>query len=207
MAHQVTDQHRLRGRDRIAVLLPDLDVLERRQVVGDRRVEVELALLNQRHRRDRNDRLGHRKDAEDGFVRHRRGLAGALDAEALLERDLALAADQQVGARNLAALHVGVQRRPDRVQLGGVEAQRRSLARHDRGGRRIDSCRDGLAGGGSREHQCCTCGNHATTGHQVEHVFPSLAVLSGRAISLGSTAIPALLERPAATTDITDQRR
>ena len=43
---------------------------QRRQVVGGRGVQRQLALLAQHHCRDRTHRLGHRIDAEDGVVRH-----------------------------------------------------------------------------------------------------------------------------------------
>jgi hypothetical protein len=56
------------------------------------------------------------------MVGDRRRVAGALDAEALLEGDLAVAADQQVGAGDLARGDVGLQSGPRHVQLRRIES-------------------------------------------------------------------------------------
>ena len=49
-------------------------------------LELELALLDELHRRHGGDRLGHRGDAEDGVERHRRALVERAQAERALRR-------------------------------------------------------------------------------------------------------------------------
>ena len=128
MAHQVLDRHRPFGRDqlqrRLAVgtrlLLADFDVLEGRDVLGDRIGERQLALLEQHHRRHRGDRLGHGIDAEDRILGHRRLLLGVEAAHGLEVGDLAVPRDEQDGAGDRALGDVGLERVGDRLQaLGG----------------------------------------------------------------------------------------
>jgi len=54
-----------------------LRIREFRNVFRERIAEQEAALLEQRHRRDRDDRLGHRMDAEDRIRLHRAPVAGS----------------------------------------------------------------------------------------------------------------------------------
>jgi hypothetical protein len=65
-------------------------------------------------------------------------IAWALHAEAFLEGDLAVAADQEVGAGDLARVHVGLEARPDGLQFRRIEAQPRGVAPHDRRDLRVD---------------------------------------------------------------------
>jgi hypothetical protein len=101
----------------------DADIPELGQDVRDRRVDRDLALLDQHHEGDRGDRLGHAGDAEqralvDRFVRAlaRRALAAEMD-------DLAVAAEQDLGVGQLARVEVSLlQEAIDTVQPRGVEA-------------------------------------------------------------------------------------
>ncbi len=61
----------------LAVVL-DADLLlgELRNEFGDGIAQDEVAVLDQHHDADGNDRLGHREDAEEAVMRHRRGRRG-----------------------------------------------------------------------------------------------------------------------------------
>ena len=116
VAHQVLDRDRpLGGTSRaLAVLDPDLHLGEGGNVLGDRIGDQQPPFLDQRHRGDRDDRLGHGIDAEDRVGGHRRP-AGPERAERLREADLAVPRDQHRDARRAArrdlALHRAVRRR------------------------------------------------------------------------------------------------
>ena len=73
--------------------LQDLRRGQFREHVADRLVELELALLDELHRRDRGHRLGHRRDAEHAVAGH----CGAVDNVAQSKR--ALVQDSGIGSR------------------------------------------------------------------------------------------------------------
>ena len=134
MAHQLAHRRRLfrrgehgravgAGHD-LAVLVPGqlFQARELRRVLGDRIVELPLALLVELHHRDAGDRLRHRVDAEQRIERHR--LVGRLLADTPEVRDLAVT-DQDVGHAGGVAvgdrlLHACV----ERVEAGLGEAER-----------------------------------------------------------------------------------
>ncbi len=117
VAQQVDHLHRALRR-----LAGDLHVLEFRQVVGDRRIEIELALLDQHHRGHAGDRLGHRRDPEDR-IGLQRDLAGAvMSADRLQVRELAVARDGDHGARQRARVDLGLIPGSDPRQPLGREA-------------------------------------------------------------------------------------
>ena len=104
-------QHRFAGRVKA---LEHLRRVQRRLAdIRHRRIEVEPALLDQLHRRDRGDRLGHRGDAEHGIQRHRRAVRDIAPSErAFIERP-GLARGHRDDPRHLARLDRAAQRRVD----------------------------------------------------------------------------------------------
>ena len=84
--HLPLDRHQVE----LAVVL-DADLLlgKLRNEFGDGIAEDEVAVLDQHHDADRDDRLGHREDAEDAVMRHRRGCRRALAADRIEPADLA----------------------------------------------------------------------------------------------------------------------
>ncbi len=148
---------RLHGHEvELAVVLDaDLLVGKFRNEFGDGVAEQEMAVLDQHHDADRDDRLGHREDAEDRVLRHRRGGRRALPAERIEPADLAVPRhhDGRAGDGSLVDLALeGVRhalqpwrRKPERFRLG--LGKRRGL----RGG--------GVPGGGLRGHflSLCSC--------------------------------------------------
>jgi hypothetical protein len=91
--------------------------LERRKEFRHRIGELDLAVLDQHHGGDRDERLGHRIDAEDGIERHRLALFLVLVAGGVGIDELALAGDEHDRARELAvACRLG-QHRVDAVEL------------------------------------------------------------------------------------------
>jgi len=94
-----------------------LKIRELRQKLRDRVAEDEPALLDEHHGGDRGERLGHRVQAKDRVLRHRRAGPRIALAEALEVRDLALARDEDdrtrvPTARNLGLQHLGDTRQP-----------------------------------------------------------------------------------------------
>ena len=80
VAHQVLDRDRPLERRKIELVAvgdADLHVGEGGDVFRDRIGDEKPPLLDQHHRRDRNDRLGHRIDAEDRVVASSAGRPGA----------------------------------------------------------------------------------------------------------------------------------
>ena len=96
VAHQLRHRHRPGLVHRAAVLAPDLEALERRDVPGDRVVQLPAALFPQHHHRRAGDRLGHRGDAEDAVDLSRRGVrvGGVEHAVGVEVHDLAVARHQ-----------------------------------------------------------------------------------------------------------------
>jgi hypothetical protein len=118
----------------------DLGVGEGRDVGGDRIFEQELALLRQRHRRDRGDRLRHREDAEDRVRGHWRLRRLVAEAEGLEIGDLAVPRDEQRRARDQPPCDFilemrgdarqALARKPDLLRISFVETA--IGMRHDR---------------------------------------------------------------------------
>jgi hypothetical protein len=113
VAQQVLDDHRpmlrLQRLDRLAVERVEffhrhLQVGELGQILRHRGVEVELAVFDQRHRCDRDDRLGHRRQTKDCVVLHRDLVLAILVSDRLEVGDLVVARDQQHRARQFAAI-------------------------------------------------------------------------------------------------------
>ena len=104
--HEVLDGDRPLERRKIELVAvddADLRVGEGGDVFRDRIGDEEPSLLDQHHRGDRNDRLGHRIDAEDRVVGHSRA-AGPQSADHLPISDLAVAGDQHGDAWRLLLL-------------------------------------------------------------------------------------------------------
>ena len=106
---QIGDRHRPARRlaleCRLAVafaLDADLHIGEGRNVGRHRIGEREAALLDQHHRRDAGDRLGHRIQREHGVGRHRRAGGDVAHADAFLIDRPAVLQDQHHRAGNLA---------------------------------------------------------------------------------------------------------
>ena len=92
VAQQILDRHRPLQRHEVelaVVLDADLLVGKFRNEFRNGIAEQEMAVLDQHHDADRDDRLGHREDAEDRVVRHRCRCRRALPAERLEPADLA----------------------------------------------------------------------------------------------------------------------
>ena len=84
-----------------------------RQDTADRLVERELALLDQLHRRDRGHRLGHRGDAKDRVLGHRRAGGKVAPPERALVNDAAVGRRQGYDAGHVAGLDGAPQHRVD----------------------------------------------------------------------------------------------
>ncbi len=102
-------------------LLTDLHVGEGGNVLRDGIVELDLAVLDQLHRHDRGDRLGQRRQAEDGLVGDRRLGHHVLHAEGFVIDRLAVLLDQDVGAGDLAGRHLVPEELGDLPKLVLVE--------------------------------------------------------------------------------------
>ena len=83
--------------------LEHFQVCQLRQVLLGRIVEAEPALLDQLHHRQRRDRLGHRRDAENGVDGHRPAAGGVCHSEGALIHDAAAIGDHRDHAWNVAA--------------------------------------------------------------------------------------------------------
>ncbi len=81
--------------------LEDFQVRELRKVLLGRIVEAEPALFNQLHHGQRGDRLGHRRDAEDGIDGHRAAARGVRHSEGSLVHDAAAIRDHRDHAWNI----------------------------------------------------------------------------------------------------------
>ena len=153
---QIVNRHlaiRRDGRVRIfsefGVSLRDthLHILHRRQMFRHRIVKLQLAVFNQQHRRDRHHRFGHRVDAENRVLRHRRRSFFILKTDRFVIDQLIFAHDHHHCARQLALFDFLFEHLGDfRESLGGKSHRGR------RGWRR------GLRIGA--EHKCCKNENH-----------------------------------------------
>ena len=85
--------------------------------------EQEMAILDQHHDADRDDRLGHREDAEDRVVRHRRARRRALPAERFEPADLAAPRHHHGRAGQGALVDLALERVRHALQPGRGEAR------------------------------------------------------------------------------------
>ena len=128
---QVLDGHLPLDRHEVelaVVLDADLLVGELRNELGDGVVEDEVAVLDQHHDADRDDRLGHREDAEDAVMRHRRAGGRILPADRVEPADLAAPRHHDGGPGEGALVDLALEgirhplqagaREPDRFRLG-----------------------------------------------------------------------------------------
>ena len=92
------------GRGRICRLDADLEVLQLRQVGGDRLVQEQSSLLDQLHYRDGRDWLGQRGEPEHRARRHRNPVRRRREAERPLVHHVTIARDHHDGPGNLAAV-------------------------------------------------------------------------------------------------------
>jgi hypothetical protein len=117
MAQQILDRDRPLGRDQfeLPVLLDaDLRIGEFGDVFRDGVGDEQPSVLDQHHERDRDDRLGHRIDAEDCVAGHYRA-ARPQHAEVAAIADLAAPRDQHRNPRQAAGVDFALH---DRGQLG-----------------------------------------------------------------------------------------
>ena len=95
----------------------DLLALERRKEFRHRIGEFDLAVLDQHHGGDRDQRLGHRIDAKDGIQRHRLAFILVLEARGVGIDELALARDQHDRAGEFAIGNAFLERIVDAAEL------------------------------------------------------------------------------------------
>src|SRR3954471_18431223 len=88
----------------------DFHVLEFRQVLRHGRHNVNLAFFHQHHDGDARDRLGHGENAKHGVGFHGTFFLAVLIADRLPVNDLAIAPDNQYGARNGGFVHLGLEK-------------------------------------------------------------------------------------------------
>ena len=98
----------------------DADLLfgEFRDELGHGIDQQQLAVLDQRHNGDRDDRLGHGEDAEDGVVGHWPTIRRALPADRVEPADLALARDHHGGARQSSLVDLALEGVRQLLQAG-----------------------------------------------------------------------------------------
>ena len=84
----------------------DLHIREGRNELRNGIVELDLAVLDQLHRHHGRDRLGQRRQAEDGLVRYRRLRRHVLYAKGFVIDILAALPDQDVRAGDLPGRHL-----------------------------------------------------------------------------------------------------
>ena len=155
---QVLNRHRPLQRYELelaVVLDADLLIGKFRDEFRDGVAEQEMAILDQHHDADRDDRFGHGEDAEDRIVRHRRGGRRALPAERFEPADLAAAGHHhgRAGQGSLVDLALEGVRHPLQPDRGEAERFRFGL------GQRRCLRGSGVLGGGLRGHglSLCSC--------------------------------------------------
>jgi len=99
----------------------DFDVGEGWNVFRDGLVELDLAILDQCHRDNRGDRLGHREQSKDGLVGDRRFAHHILHAEGFVIDRLAMLLDQKDRAGDLAGRDLVPKERADLRKLVGLK--------------------------------------------------------------------------------------
>jgi hypothetical protein len=105
------------------LLHADFHIRKGGNVFRDGIVELDLAVLDQLHRHDGGDRLGQRRQAEDGLVIDRRLRHHVLDPEGFVIDRLAMLLDQDVRAGDLAGLHLVLEERGDLRELVLIETR------------------------------------------------------------------------------------
>ena len=131
VAQQVLNRHLPLQRHEVelaVVLDADLLVGEFRNEFRDGVAEQEMAVLDQHHDADRDDRLGHREDAEDRVVRHRRARRRALPAERFEPADLAAPRHHHGRARQRPLVDLALERIRHALQSDGGEPSDSGLA-------------------------------------------------------------------------------
>ncbi len=106
MRHQVRNEIGRTG-STSAVGAEHLHGREGREVGGDRIDEPDTPFLQESHQRGADDRLGHRVEAEDRVLRHRRARLLVAPAELSGMHDLAVPRDQRAHARKGSAFDIG----------------------------------------------------------------------------------------------------
>jgi hypothetical protein len=104
---------------------------ETRDVPGDRLVQRELALIDQHHRHERGDRLGHRIDSKQRVRRHRRLGRDIAHAEGFEIGRLTAALHQHDRARHLAVRNLRPEEFRHRAEFFAREAELFGLALTD----------------------------------------------------------------------------
>ena len=137
VGQQVTDLHLPLGeRRRVAVggaVRPHPQVRPGGDEAGDGIVELEAALLVERHQRHRDDRLGHRVDAEDRVGGHRLAGGDVSQPRAAQVCDPTLPGDERQHAGELAGGDVALlEERRDPGQALGGQADLARLVEHRR---------------------------------------------------------------------------
>ncbi len=148
---QVLHGHRPPKRHQIelaVVLDADLLIGKFRDELRNGVAEQEMAILDQHHDAGRDDRLGHRKDAKDRIVRHRRGGRRALLAEGFEPADLTAPRHHRGHARDGSLVDLALERIRHPLQPDGRQPERFRFCLRKRrclGGRAV-------LGGGLRVH-------------------------------------------------------
>ena len=127
--HQIVYRHRPVRRHQferlgavVGLLLDaDLHIGEGRNVFRDGIVELDRAVLDQLHRDDGGDRLGHREQAEDRLVGDRRLADDVLHAEGFVVDRLAMLLDQHDCAGDLAGRDLVLEELADLGELVLIE--------------------------------------------------------------------------------------
>ena len=145
------------------VLDADLLVGKFRNEFGDGIAEDEVAVLDQHHDADRDDRLGHREDAEQAVMRHRRRSCRALAADRIEPADLAAARHHHGRAGQGSLVDLALEGIRHQLQPLGRQPDRFRLGLRQGGGQRC-GCRPGggLGVHGLSRCSCWLCGRKLT---------------------------------------------
>jgi hypothetical protein len=105
------------GELRVGARHADALALERRQKFCNRIGQLDLAVLDQHHGGDGDQRLRHRIDAEHGIERHRLASGLILESDSIGVDELTLAGDHDHGSRKLVLIDLALERLPDALQF------------------------------------------------------------------------------------------
>ena len=129
------------GEFRIGVGDAHLESGEFRQVLRHRVGQLQATVLEQQHRRNRDQRLGHRVDPEHGIARHRGPVCRVAHTDRFGIDQSAAPGHQHHGSRDLALVDLGFQGGTDARQTGARHADVLRLGRGERVGCDIgDEC-------------------------------------------------------------------
>ena len=134
---QVLHRHRPLHRHEFELAVDvDADLLIRklRNELGDGVVEDEVAVLDQHHDANRDDRLGHREDPEQAVMRHRRRGGRALPADGVEPADLAAAGHHHGRAGQGALVDLALEGIRHPLQARAREPDRLGFGVRERGG-------------------------------------------------------------------------